>query len=105
MYYIVSLNRKIKFLGVSLPARVGKSTIAIFGLTWLAMKRPNSHSAMGGHSGVLTKGFYRELLNLIDTSEYRFGQIYKFWHENARKVIRDKSAEDFTINLDKPDRF
>lgn len=99
------VNRKIKFLGVSLPARTGKSTIAIFGLTWLAMKRPNSHSAMGGHSGVLTKGFYRELLNLIDTSEYRFGQIYKFWHENARKVIRDKSAEDFTINLDKPDRF
>lgn len=99
------VNRKIKFLGVSLPARTGKSTIAIFGLTWLAMKRPNSHSAMGGHSGVLTKGFYRELLNLIDTSEYRFGQIYKFWHENARKVIRDKSAEDLTINLDKPDRF
>lgn len=95
--------------GVYLAGRTLKpthnSTIAIFGLTWLAMKRPNSHSAMGGHSGVLTKGFYRELLNLIDTSEYRFGQIYKFWHENARKVIRDKSAEDYTINLDKPDRF
>lgn len=98
-------NRKIKFLGVSEPPRTGKSTIAIFGLTWLAMRRPNSHSAMGGHSGVLTKGFYKELINLFDSSEYRFGQIYKFWHENARKVIRDKSAEDFTINLDKPDRF
>ena len=98
-------NRKIKFLGVSLPPRVGKSTECIFALTWLAMRRPNSHSAMGGHSGVLTKGFYRELMNLFDSAEYRFTQIYKFWHENARKVIRDKSAEDFTINLDKPDRF
>lgn len=99
------VNRKIKFLGVSEPPRTGKSTLCIFALTWLAMKRPNSHSAMGGHSGTLTKGFYRELLNLIDTPEYRFGEIYKFWHENARKVIRDKSAEDLTINLDKPDRF
>ena len=98
-------NRKIKFLGVSEPPRTGKSTICIFALTWLGMRRPNSHSAMGGHSGVLTKGFYKELMNLFDSSEYRFGQVYKFWHENARKVIRDKSAEDFTINLDKPDRF
>ena len=98
-------NRKIMFLGVSEPPRTGKSTLCIFALTWLGMRRPNSHSAMGGHSGVLTKGFYKELMNLFDSSEYRFGQIYKFWHENARKVIRDKSAEDFTINLDKPDRF
>lgn len=98
-------NRKIKFLGISLPARVGKSTLAIFFLAWLAMRRPNSHSAMGGHSGVLTKGFYKELMNLFDSAEYRFGEIYKFWHEKEQKVIQDKSAEDLTINLGKPDRF
>lgn len=98
-------NRKIKFLGVSLPARTGKSTLCIFFLTWVAMRRPNSHSAMGGHSGVLTKGFYKELLNLFDSTEYRFGEIYKFWHEKERKVITDKSAEELTINLSKPDRF
>ena len=98
-------NRKIKFLGISLPPRVGKSTECIFFLTWLAMKRPNSHSAMGGHSGVLTKGFYKELMNLFDSAEYRFGEIYKFWHEKEQKVIQDKSAEDLTINLGKPDRF
>ena len=98
-------NRKIKFLGVSEPPRTGKSTICIFGLSWLAMRRPNSHSAMGGHSGVLTKQFYDELMNVCDTAEYRFEQVYKFWHEKARKVIHDKSAEYTTINFDKPDRF
>ena len=98
-------NRKIKFLGVSEPPRTGKSTLCIFALTWLGMKRPNSHSAMGGHSGVLTKGFYKELMNLFDSSEYRFTEIYNFWHEKEDKVISDKSAEDFTINLGKPDRF
>ena len=98
-------NRKIKFLGISEPPRTGKSTLCIFFLTWLGMKRPNSHSAMGGHSGVLTKGFYKELMNLFDSAEYRFGEIYRFWHEKERKVITDKSAEDLTINLGKPDRF
>lgn len=98
-------NRKIKFYGLSLPARTGKSTLCIFFLTWVAMRRPNSHSAMGGHSGVLTKGFYKELMNLFDSAEYRFGEIYQFWHEKEQKVIQDKSAEDLTINLGKPDRF
>ena len=98
-------NRVIRLLGISEPPRTGKSTLCIFYLTWIAMRRPNSHSAMGGHSGVLTKGFYKELLNLFDTAEYRFAEIYKFWHPKSLTVIENKSAEDFTINLDKPDRF
>ena len=98
-------NRKIKFYGLSLPARVGKSTICIMFLTWLAMKRPNSHSAMGGHSGVLTKGFYKELLNIFTSAEYRFAEIYQFWHGKEKEIISDKSAEDLTLNLGKPDRF
>lgn len=98
-------NRVIKFLGVSEPPRTGKSTLCIFFLAWTGLRRPNSHSAMGGHSGVLTKGFYKELNNLFESAEYRFAEIYKFWHEREQKVILDKSAEDLTINLGKPDRF
>ena len=62
-------NRVIKFYGLSMPSRVGKSTICIFFLAWIALKRPNSHSAMGGHSGILAKGFYKELSNLFITEE------------------------------------
>lgn len=98
------INRKIKFYGLSLPSRTGKSTLCIFCLAWLAMKRPNSHSAMAGHSSVLTKGFYKELMNIFDTPEYRFAEIYDFWHK-GHSLITDKSAEDLTITLDNPDRF
>lgn len=97
-------NRKFKFYGLSLPARTGKSTLNIFFLSWIMMKRPNSHNAMGGHSGILAKGFYKELLNLVSSSEYNFIDIYSFWHPN-HQCIKDKSAEDFTINLDEADRF
>lgn len=95
--------------GVYLAGRTLKpthnSTIAIQFLTWLMCKRPNSHSAMGGHSGILAKGFYKEVLNFISTEEYAFADMYNYMHPDSKVMIRDKSADEFTITLDKPDRF
>ena len=100
-------NRKIKFYGLSMPSRVGKSTICIFFLAWIALRRPNSHSAMGGHSGILAKGFYKELMNLFTTEEYTFAELFSYWHpEYSNKPLpTDKSADEFTITLGDPDRF
>lgn len=78
------------------------STLCIFFLAWVMGKRPNSHNAMGGHSGILAKGFYGEVLNLMappDKSEYTFYEIFP----NVK--LESKSADEFTVNLDKPDRF
>lgn len=97
-------NRFYDFLGVSLPSRTGKSTICIFFLCWKALRHPNGHNAMGGHAGTLVKGFYKELLNLITSTEYAYEEIYERWHA-GHILLRDKSAEDFTITLDEPDRF
>ena len=94
-----------KFYGLSMPPRVGKSTIAIMFLTWIMCKRPNSHSAMGGHSGILAKGFYKEVLNFITTEEYAFADMYNYMHPDSKIIIRDKSADEFTITLGDPDRF
>jgi hypothetical protein len=95
------------FYGLSMPSRVGKSTVCIFFLAWIAFKRPNSHSAMGGHSGILAKGFYKELLNLITTPEYTFKELFDYIHpEYANKPFpTDKSSDEFTITLGSPDRF
>lgn len=100
-------NGIIKFYGLSMPSRVGKSTICIFFLAWVSLRRPNSHSAMGGHSGILAKGFYKELINLFTTEEYTFSELFYFWNpEYANKpLVTDKSADEFTITLGNPDRF
>ena len=100
-------NRIFKFYGLSMPSRVGKSTICIFFLAWVSLRRPNSHSAMGGHSGILAKGFYKELMNLFTTEEYTFSELFYFWNpEYANKpLVTDKSADEFTITLGNPDRF
>lgn len=100
-------NRKYKFYGLSLPSRTGKSTLCIFFLAWVSMKRPDSHNAMGGHSGILAKGFYKELLNLFITEEYTFCELYLYWNPKFEKKAfpTDKSADDYTITLGRPDRF
>lgn len=95
------------FYGLSMPSRVGKSTVCIFFLAWIALKRPNSHSAMGGHSGILAKSFYKELLNILTTPEYNFKELYDYFHpQYANKPFpTDKSSDEFTITLGSPDRF
>ena len=81
-------NREIKFLGISLPSRTGKSTLALLFMTWIMMKRPDSHSALGGHSGLLVKGFYNEILNFTTTSEYAYEEIYHFWNPDKFLLAR-----------------
>lgn len=89
----------LNFYGLSLPARTGKSTICIFFITWVMGKHPDNHNAMGGHSGLLAKGFHKESLNLITSPEYNFGRIFP----NVK--LESKSADEYTINLNKADRF
>ena len=96
--------RVIKFLGISLPSRTGKSTLALYFLCWLAMKSPDLSSAIGSHSGILAKGFYTEVLTIITSPDYAFENIYKFWHRSDG-VVEDKSSEYLFINLGNPSRF
>ena len=92
-------SHSLEFYGLSLPPRVGKSTLCIFFMSWVMGRRPNSHSAMGGHSGILAKGFHQELLNLIESPEYCFYDVFP----NSR--LQRKSADYLEINLGRPDRF
>ena len=91
---------KLDFLGVSLPPRVGKSTLCIFFMTFVMGHRPEVASVRSGHSDKLTDGFYRELLSIItDDTQYR-------WHDVFPKVqVVDNSAKNETIDLDRKKRF
>lgn len=91
---------KLDFLGVSLPPRVGKSTLCIFFMTWIMGKYPNEANVMSGHSDKLTEGFYREILSIIsDKDTYTWQEIFP----NAK--ISNVSAKNETIDLNKIKRF
>lgn len=67
----------LEFLGISLPPRVGKSTLCIFFLAWVIGRHPVSHNAMSGHSGILADRFYRDVLKLTENEEYTFKEIFQ----------------------------
>lgn len=92
-------DRKIKLLAVSLPPRVGKSTLGIFFLTWLMGKYPNKHSLMTGYSRDLTEGFQSEVYSIISSSEYLWNDVF------PNHTIQKLSIEKGTIDIDKKRRF
>ncbi|MBO4783265.1 MAG: hypothetical protein J5521_00765 [Lachnospiraceae bacterium] len=93
--------------GLSLPSRTGKSSICIFFLSWVGVRKPNSHSAMGGHSGQLAKRFFRGLDNIIETPDYRYEEVFHLWNPEYKAVLQAKSSDpaEFTLNLGSPDEF
>lgn len=90
---------KIDFIGVSMPPRVGKSTTCIFFMSWQMGKYPDLANLMSGHSDPLTKGFYKETLNIISSEEYCWKDVF------PGVTFESSSAEDEAINLNAPSRF
>lgn len=93
-------DKKLDFLGISLPPRVGKSTLCIFFMTWIMGRSPDSANVMSGHSDKLTEGFHRELLSILtDPTQYTWAEIF------PSVPIVNKSAKNETIDLNKEKRF
>jgi predicted phage terminase large subunit-like protein len=93
-------DRKIDFLGISLPPRVGKSTLCIFFLTWLMGRNPDVANVMSGHSDKLTDGFYREVLAIIsDPTTYLWADVFP-----GMKIV-ETSAKNESIDLNRKKRF
>lgn len=81
------------------------STICIFFMAWIMGKRPNSHNAMSGHSGILADGFYSEALNLMELDVPEDKRQYHFTDIFPQTFLQKKSAEKKEVTLNDPDRF
>ena len=91
---------ELDLLAVSLPPGVGKTTLAIFLLTWIAGRDPNHPNLTGSHSNSFVRGVYDECLRMFDAQgEY-------LWHDVFPDVqISSTNAKDCRIDLDKRQRF
>ena len=91
---------KLDLLAVSLPPGCGKTTLAIFYLTWLAGKIPNEPMLTGSHSNAFIRGVYDECLRILD----RDGDY--LWRDVFPGVgVTNTNAKDCRIDLDKRQRF
>ena len=83
---------------LSEPARIGKSGMIMFFLSWIILRHPHSHNAMGTYSGPAAKHFYDEILKIFTETEYCFQELYETFNP-GEKFITDKSAEMMSISF------
>lgn len=93
-------EKKIELLTISLPPGTGKTTLAIFYLTWLAGRTPNEPILSGSHSNAFIRGVYDECLRILDKNgEY-------LWHDVFPSVtVSNTNAKDCRIDIDRRQRF
>lgn len=91
---------ELDLLCISMPPGAGKTTLAIFFLTWLAGREPNEPMLTGSHSNSFIRGVYDECLRMFEkTGEYRWTEIF------PQLVISGTNAKDCRIDIDKRQRF
>jgi len=90
---------KLDLMVLNLPPRVGKSTISLFFLVFMAGLHPDRSILGTGHSTMLVNSFFRELLEIVSSDEYRYGSIFKGID------LVDKNNEYTYLDLDKNKRF
>lgn len=93
-------DNQLDLLAVSLPPGVGKTTLAIFYLTWLAGREPDKPILGGSHSNAFLRGVYDECLRIVDPKgEYLWCDVFP----NVR--VCSTNAQDMKIDLGTPKRF
>lgn len=88
---------KLDLAVLNLPPRIGKSTMSLFFLAFRAGMYPELSILGNGHSTALTQSFYKELLEIVTSDEYRFSEIF------PRITLTTKNSEYsfFDFNSDK----
>lgn len=85
---------KLDLLAVSMPPGTGKSTLAIFFLTWLGGRNPEKPILGGSHSNAFLRGVYDECLRIMDS------QGDYLWKDVFPKVqVVKTNAQDMMIDL------
>jgi predicted phage terminase large subunit-like protein len=93
-------ERKLDLLAVSMPPGSGKTTLAIFYLTWIAGRHPEEPSLTGSHSNSFVRGVYDECLRIFDQNgDYLWQEVFQ------ETQVVNTNAKDCRIDLGKRKRF
>lgn len=93
-------ERKLDLLAVSMPPGSGKTTLAIFYLTWIAGRHPEEPTLTGSHSNSFVRGVYDECLRIFDQNgDYLWQEVF------SETQVVNTNAKDCRIDLGKRKRF
>lgn len=91
---------KLDLLCISMPPGVGKTTLALFYLTWVAGRHPELQILEASHNTDFLRGCYDEINRIIDPDgEYLYNDVFP----NSPKC--NTNAKDLRIDLKTDKRF
>lgn len=94
------LDDELDELFVSMPPRVGKTTLLMFVVTFLVGRNSEKSNLYSAYSDTITKKFYDGVLEVLnDPITYHWNEVFP----NAKIVKTD--AADETINVDRKKRY
>ena len=90
---------ELDVLAVSMPPRVGKTTLSLLYLLWRGGRNPNKSILSAGYSSALVNSFYDGCLEFIQSPEYRFLDIF------PSSPLIATSAKNLTLDLGERRRY
>lgn len=91
---------KLDELFLSMPPRVGKTTVLMFYCTWIIGRCSENSNLYSAFSDVITKAFHNGVLEIInDPYTYKWAEIFP-----EAKLVATNSQEE-TINIDRKKRY
>ena len=90
---------KLDVLGVSMPPRVGKTTLGLLYIIWLGGRQPHKSILSAGYSGTLVNSFYDGCMEFILSPEYRYSEIF------PESPLVSSSAKNLTLDLSERRRY
>ena len=91
---------RLELLTISCPPGVGKTTLALFFLTWVSGRNPELSTLIGSHSSGILRGMYGELLRIVQKDgEYRYNDIF------PTSPLVETNSKDLQIDLGASKRF
>ena len=89
------LDDELDILSVSMPPRVGKTSLGEFFISFVMGHYPDDSNLMSSFSGFMTRMFYDAVLNIIKSGEYMWQEVF------PEVAFESTNAKEETINLGK----
>lgn len=93
-------DNELDLLAISMPPGTGKTTLAIFFLTWIGGRHPEKPMIGGSHSNAFLRGVYDEVSRIVGKrSEYLWQEVFPGVH------VAGSNAKDLMLDLGTRKRF
>jgi predicted phage terminase large subunit-like protein len=88
------INDKLDELLISLPVRVGKTTLANLVVSWIVGVRPNEANLYCSNSGIICNAFYEGIKTILDDDyTYQWSKIFPKVKFNPREMCNAKDTQ------------